>query len=122
MILNHVSIGTSNIVQAIRFYDLVLSTLSIQRSHYIENVAAAYGEKFEFWIQFPFKGKASMGNGSHIAFNAPNRESVDKFHQTALEHGGVCEGEPGLRPEYDENYYAAFIRDLDGNKIEAVSK
>lgn len=121
MILNHVSIGASDVVAAVSFYDSVLSTLSITRSHYIENVAAAYGENFEFWVGSPCEGKATSSNGSHIAFNAPDMAAVDQFYTTAIALGASCEGKPGLRPEYGDNYYAAFVRDLDGNKIEAVS-
>ncbi|MGC9404363.1 VOC family protein [Vibrio genomosp. F10 str. 9ZC157] len=121
MILNHVSVGAKDVVTAVKFYDAVLSTLAIKRTHYIENVAAAYGESFEFWVGCPCEGKATSSNGSHLAFNAPNKESVDRFYATAIELGGTCEGKPGLRPEYGDAYYAAFVRDLDGNKIEAVS-
>ncbi|MEG3696643.1 VOC family protein [Vibrio coralliirubri] len=120
MILNHISIGTSDVVRAVKFYDSVLSILSIKRTHYIENIAAAYGENFEFWVGSPCKGKATPSNGLHIAFNAPSKESVEQFYTTAIKLGGICEGKPGFRPEYGETYYAAFIRDLDGNKIEAV--
>ncbi|MCK6264711.1 VOC family protein [Vibrio sp. ZSDE26] len=121
MILNHVSVGTSDIVLAVKFYDAVMSTLSIKRTHYIESIAAAYGENFEFWVGSPYEGKATSSNGSHVAFNALSQESVDQFYATAIELGGSCEGKPGLRPEYGATYYAAFVRDLDGNKIEAVS-
>ncbi|MFB1095398.1 VOC family protein [Vibrio diabolicus] len=120
MILNHVSVGVSNVASAVGFYDSILSALSIKRSHYIENVAAAYGENFEFWVGCPYENIASSGNGTHIAFNAPNQEAVDQFYATALELGGSCSGKPGLRPEYGETYYAAFVRDVDGNKLEAV--
>ncbi|MGL1014348.1 VOC family protein [Vibrio vulnificus] len=120
MILNHVSVGVSNVPSAVVFYDSVLSALSIKRAHYIENVAAAYGENFEFWVGCPCENAASSGNGTHIAFNAPNKEAVDQFYATALELGGECAGKPGLRPECGETYYAAFVRDVDGNKIEAV--
>lgn len=121
MILNHVSVGASDVAAAIKFYDSLLSTLSIKRAHCIENVAAAYGESFEFWVGCPCEGEATPSNGSHIAFNAPSKEAVDQFYATAIELGGSSEGEPGFRPEYGETYYAAFVRDLDGNKIEAVS-
>ncbi|ENM5760355.1 VOC family protein [Vibrio mimicus] len=121
MILNHVSVGTSDVVSAVKFYDAVLSTLSIQRSYYTENIGAAYGETFEFWVVRPCENAPSIGNGSHVAFNAPNQAAVDKFYLTAIEQGGSCAGKPGMRPEYSETYYAAFVRDLDGNKIEAVS-
>ncbi|SUP24205.1 lactoylglutathione lyase [Vibrio parahaemolyticus] len=79
MILNHVSVGVSNVTSAVVFYDSVLSALSIKRSHYIENVAAAYGENFEFWVGCPCENVASSGNGTHIAFNAPNQDAVDQF-------------------------------------------
>ena len=120
MILNHVSVGVSNVASSVGFYDSVLATLSIERSHYIENIAAAYGENFEFWVGCPFENSPSSGNGTHIAFNAPNIDAVDRFYETALEFGGTCAGMPGLRLDYGENYYAAFVRDVDGNKIEAV--
>ncbi|ASG01803.1 VOC family protein [Vibrio anguillarum] len=120
MIINHVSIGVSNVASAIFFYDAVLSTLSIKRSHYIENIAIAYGENFEFWVGCPCENVASSGNGTHIAFNAPSQDAVDHFYATAVELGGLCAGKPGLRPEYGETYYAAYILDADGNKIEAV--
>ncbi len=120
MILNHVSVGTKNVISAVKFYDAVLATLAISRSHYIEGIAAAYGEQFEFWVGCPCENRASMGNGSHVAFNAQNKEAVDQFYAVAIEQGGRCEGKPGLRPEYGDTYYAAYVRDLDGNKIEAV--
>ncbi|EJG1188114.1 VOC family protein [Vibrio parahaemolyticus] len=120
MILNHVSVGVSNVPSAVEFYDSVLSVLSIKRSHYIENVAAAYGDKFEFWVGCPCENGVSSGNGTHIAFNAPSQDAVDHFYATALELGGSCAGKPGLRPKYGDTYYAAFVRDVDGNKLEAV--
>ncbi|WCP68375.1 VOC family protein [Vibrio tubiashii] len=120
MLLNHVSVGTSNVKLAVEFYDKVFATLGIKRAHYIEDVAAAYGENFEFWVGLPSENRANAGNGTHIAFNAPDQVSVDEFYRVALAQGASCEGQPGLRPEYGESYYAAFVRDLDGNKIEAV--
>ncbi|HIF9266823.1 VOC family protein [Photobacterium damselae] len=120
MIINHVSVGTSDITAAVKFYDAVLAVLSIERSHYIENIAAAYGDNYEFWVGYPYSGNHGAGNGTHIAFNSSSKESVERFHQTAIELGATCCGKPGVRPEYGENYYAAYVLDLDGNKIEAV--
>ena len=60
-------------------------------------------------------------SGQHVALRAPSPEMVDAFHAAALAHGGVSDGEPGLRPQHGEGYYAAFIRDPDGNRIEAVT-
>ncbi|GAB3524245.1 VOC family protein [Photobacterium alginatilyticum] len=121
MIINHVSVGTNDISAAIRFYDAVFATLGIQRSHVIDGVAASYGESFEFWVGSPCHDKPTSGNGSHFAFTAPTTQSVDEFYQVALKQGGRCGGKPGLRPQYGKSYYAAYIYDLDGNKIEAVS-
>ncbi|KGY12630.1 glyoxalase [Vibrio tubiashii] len=120
MLLNHVSVGTSNVKLAVEFYDKVFATLGVKRAHYIEDIAASYGDNFEFWVGLPTENKATAGNGTHIAFNAPSQLAVDEFYRVAIDQGGVCEGKPGPRPEYGETYYAAFVRDLDGNKIEAV--
>jgi catechol 2,3-dioxygenase-like lactoylglutathione lyase family enzyme len=74
-----------------------------------------------FSLEQPADGKpASAGNGAHVAFIAESRAQVDEFHRAALAHGGSDAGPPGLRPEYDANYYGAFVRDPDGNKVEAV--
>ncbi|WP_237063592.1 VOC family protein [Microbulbifer zhoushanensis] len=121
MILSHVSLGVDDVTASVQFYDAVLAPLSIRRSHYEAGVAASYGDGLEFWVGIPCEGRPSAGNGVHVAFNAPNRDSVDAFYRIGLEQGGRCAGRPGLRPEYSDSYYAAFILDLDGNKIEAVA-
>lgn len=121
-ILSHVSLGTRDMPRAKAFYDAVLATLGIQCLMAWEG-GAGYGRKFpEFWIQLPHdRGAASVGNGVHVCFNAVSREEVNAFHAAALAAGGTDDGAPGLRTEYTPNYYAAFVRDLDGNKIEAVA-
>jgi catechol 2,3-dioxygenase-like lactoylglutathione lyase family enzyme len=65
--------------------------------------------------------RATPGNGVHIAFLAPDRETVRRFYEAALANGGADEGAPGIRENYNANYYGAFVRDLDANKIEAVT-
>ncbi len=119
-ILSHVSVGVTDIPRARRFYDGVLATLRVRML--VEFEGAGYGVDFpEFWIGHPHDGAPmSAGNGTHICFNANSKDEVDAFHARALELGGHDEGQPGLRPEYLPNYYAAFVRDPDGNKIEAV--
>ncbi len=73
----------------------------------------------EFWIGAAENGApASVGNGTHVAFLAPDRATVDAFHAAALANGGQCAGPPGERP-YAPGYDAAFVRDPDGNKVEA---
>jgi catechol 2,3-dioxygenase-like lactoylglutathione lyase family enzyme len=120
-VISHVSVGTSDYLRAKAFYDGVLATLGCKcLGDY--GGAGGWGVEFpEFWVGLPHDGgKAAAGNGTHICFNAASKEQVDAFHAKALELGGKDEGKPGLRPEYMPNYYAAFARDLDGNKIEAV--
>ncbi|GLQ72851.1 VOC family protein [Vibrio penaeicida] len=120
MIINHVSVGASNVEKSAAFYDKVLATLGISRSHTIEGEAISYGTNFEFWVGCICGKHSISGTGTHIAFNAPTEESVKAFHAVAIENGGLCAGEPGPRPEYGDAYYAAYVHDLDGNKIEAV--
>jgi catechol 2,3-dioxygenase-like lactoylglutathione lyase family enzyme len=120
-IISHISIGTNNFDRAVAFYDKVLSTLGCKQimSH---PGAVAYGKEFpEFWVQTPYNGEpATVGNGSHIGFIANTKEAVHAFHEVALSLGGKDDGAPGPRPDYGEAYYGCFIKDLDGNKIEAT--
>lgn len=119
-ILSHVSIGTNSFERAIAFYDRILSTLGCRRM--MEHPGAvAYGKKYpEFWVQIPINGQpASIGNGTHIGFIAPTKESVQAFYEAALAAGGTDDGAPGSRPDYGEPYYGCFVRDPDGHKVEA---
>ena len=120
-VLSHVSLGTNDYARAKAFYDAVLGTLQIRCVMDFEG-GAGYGRKFpEFWIQRPFDNNAaSVGNGVHISFLANSIEEVKAFHEKALQLGGRDDGPPGYRKEYSDDYYAAFVRDLDGNKIEAM--
>jgi catechol 2,3-dioxygenase-like lactoylglutathione lyase family enzyme len=120
-VLSHVSLGTNDYPTAKVFYDAVLATLQIKCVMDFPG-GAGYGRKFpEFWIQAPYDGKtASVGNGVHVSFLANSVEEVKAFHAKALALGGKDDGAPGYRKEYDDKYYAAFVRDLDGNKIEAM--
>jgi catechol 2,3-dioxygenase-like lactoylglutathione lyase family enzyme len=120
-VISHVSLGTNDYPRAKAFYDAVLATLQIGCVMDFPG-GAGYGRAFpEFWIQSPHDGgRASVGNGVHISFLANTINEVEAFHAKALQLGGKDEGAPGYRPEYTPRYYAAFVRDLDGNKIEAM--
>jgi len=120
-ILSHVSLGTNRFDEAAVFYDAVMTAIGAKR-HCSFPGAIAYGRQFpEFWVQVAFDGKPStVGNGTHIAFFAYSKEQVDAFHAAALSAGGTDDGAPGPRPDYGPQYYGAFVRDLDGNKIEAT--
>jgi len=120
-ILSHVSIGTNQFEQAVKFYDAVMPTLGCRKLEAYPDVVA-YGKEYpEFWVQTPFDGQpASVGNGYHIGFFASSQAMVDAFYQAAIAAGAIGEGEPGPRPDYGEPYYGCFVRDLDGHKIEAT--
>lgn len=121
--IDHVSVGTNDIVRARIFYDAVLDRLGLRLINSSAH-SADYGvSAILFSVETPHDGKhASVGNGSHVAFLAGDRDVVDAFHDIALAHGGSDAGPPGLRPEYDVHYYGAFVFDPDGNKIEAVTR
>ncbi|TRX53878.1 VOC family protein [Thalassomonas sp. M1454] len=116
----HLSIGTNNLPQAIKFYDKVLATLNIERVTNHEQ-AVAYGKGYPtFWLQIPFDQQpATIANGSHIGFMATNKEQVNDFYRVAIAAGASCNGKPGPRAEYGEPYYGCFVIDPEGHKIEA---
>jgi catechol 2,3-dioxygenase-like lactoylglutathione lyase family enzyme len=120
--LHHVSPGTSDMNRARAFYDPVMTELGLRRTLNIEK-AIGYGAGMTvFSLNTPADGEqATIGNGTHIAFEVEKRAAVDAFYQAALANGGTSDGAPGLRPEYDAHYYSAFVRDPDGNKIEALT-
>jgi catechol 2,3-dioxygenase-like lactoylglutathione lyase family enzyme len=120
--IHHVSLGTNHVGRSRAFYDPVLALLGL-RLIKADDSSADYGTgDVMFSLETPVDGRpASPGNGVHVAFIARDRAMVQEFYETGLAHGGTSDGEPGLRPEYDANYYGAFLRDPDGNKVEAVT-
>ena len=121
---SHITVGTNDLARAGIFYDAVLGILGHTRS-FEKETFISYGERSgpRFFVMNPFDGNAaSTGTGVHAAFVAATRADVDAFHAAALAAGGTDEGAPGLRPHYHEDYYAAYVRDPDGNKIQAVCR
>ena len=119
--LSHVSLGTDDFDRAVAFYDRVLAPLGIRRVDGFPG-GAGWGRRWpEFWVQLPIDGRpAAVGNGTHVAFLAPDRAAVEAFHRAGIEAGARCDGPPGVRPQYSQHYFAAFLRDPDGHKIEAM--
>ena len=118
--IDHVSIGVRDIATAKRFYDAALQPLGYECLSQSDG-SLGYGRGVvEYWIstvQHPIT--ADPGSGLHFCFSAPTRKSVDSFHAAALKAGGRDNGSPGIRAEYDANYYAAFVVDPDGYRLEA---
>lgn len=120
--LDHVSIEVRDLVKSARFYDAVLGAIGHRRI--IERATTiGYGKSYpEFWLNERRNMTAVVpDSGLHVCLRAPSAEAVQAFHAAALAGGGLSDGPAGLRPEYTAGYYAAFIRDPDGNRIEAVT-
>jgi len=119
---SHITLGTNDLDRARRFYEPVMATLDITQPFKLP-ATLVFGDLagLKLFIVSPFAGgTATPGNGPHTAFLAADRAAVDAFHAAALAHGGTDEGAPGLRPQYHANYYGAYVRDPDGNKLQAV--
>jgi catechol 2,3-dioxygenase-like lactoylglutathione lyase family enzyme len=122
---SYVCLGTNDISRARAFYDAVLAPLGHARIESSDNAtSSAWGIDDpgpHLWVTAPFDGApAGAGNGTMVSFLAPSRATVDAFHAAALAHGGRDEGGPGLRPQYGPGFYAGYVRDPDGNKLNAV--
>ena len=120
---SHVTFGTNDMNRAESFYDAVMAALGHPVMFKLPGTTLAYGTPTgpKLFILNPFdQQEARPGNGVHAAFKVETRAAVDTFHAAALAHGGTDEGAPGLRPHYHPNYYGAYVRDPDGNKIQAV--
>jgi len=118
----YLTVGTNDLTRAGAFYDVVLGEMGHSRLYEAEN-ELCYGTRSEdmrLWVVRPFDDRpATVGNGSMVALSAESRAVVDQCHAKGLAHGGTDEGAPGLRP-YADNFYAAYLRDPDGNKLSIV--
>ena len=120
--LHHLSFAVMDLARSAAFYDAALSALGYVRV-WADSTAVGYGFSGgddKFAIKLRPRNETVPGEGFHVAFAAPSRESVARFHAAALRHGGQDNGVPELCPEYGEHYYAAFVIDPDGYRIEAV--
>lgn len=116
--LDHVTLGVSDIGRSKASYDRALLPLGIERLYAEGADFAGYGrpDKAFFWIG----QRPSASGAAHVALAVADRDTVDRFHAVALEAGGRDNGPPGLRPHYHPSYYGAFVLDPDGHNIEAV--
>jgi catechol 2,3-dioxygenase-like lactoylglutathione lyase family enzyme len=119
-VIDHVSVAVRDIAAATRFYETLLATIGISKLE-IRPATVGFGKKYpQFWINLRTEA-AIAPSGAHVCFRAGTTDMVDAFHGAALVAGGASDGAPGLRPQHGEGYYATFVRDLDGNRIEAVT-
>jgi catechol 2,3-dioxygenase-like lactoylglutathione lyase family enzyme len=120
--LHHASFAVADLARSANFYDATLPLLGYVRV-WADETAVGYGPpggSDSFAIKLRPRQPVVPGEGFHIAFAAPSRHAVADFYKAALEHGGKDNGGSGLHPEYGSHYYAAFVFDPDGYRIEAV--
>lgn len=123
--IGYVTLGAGDHGAAQAFYDAVLAPLGLKRQHEFEGWTG-YGREGDqsgqsVWICKPFDGQpATAGNGVMLGFYAETPEVVDAFYAAAMANGGTDEGAPGMRPHYGDGWYAAYVRDPQGNKLACV--
>ncbi len=121
--LDHVSLGVTNLEASRRFYDAALAPLGLVRILDFEGRGSDYGAMAApLGVELTITHEASVAPsaGAHVCFRAPSRDAVREFHAAALAAGGRDDGAPELRPRYHADYFAAFVFDPDGHRVEAV--
>jgi catechol 2,3-dioxygenase-like lactoylglutathione lyase family enzyme len=120
----YTTLGVSDLDRSAAFYDALFATLGYPRTQESEEFPSwgpGYDGGVSFAICRPFDGQPpSAGNGAMVALRAASEAEVIAFHAAALAHGGSCEGPPGVRPHYAPSFFAAYVRDPDGNKLACV--
>jgi len=121
--IGYVTLGTNDLDKAVKFYDELLGSIGIGRFMEIEGYFVAWSASPgspALSVTKPYNGEpATVGNGVMVALFMPDRATVDKFYAKAIELGGTDEGPPGPRGDAPDGFYAAYFRDLDGNKLNA---
>jgi catechol 2,3-dioxygenase-like lactoylglutathione lyase family enzyme len=122
--IDHVSLGVRDLERSRRFYDAILRPLGIVRIVDFQQRGSDYGAMAgSLGVEFTITAESidsKPSRGTHVCFRAPDRAAVEAFHTAALRSGGRSDGAPGLRPEYHPDYFAAFVLDPDGHRVEAV--
>jgi catechol 2,3-dioxygenase-like lactoylglutathione lyase family enzyme len=120
--IDHISIAVRDLDRSARFYQGVLAAIGYEKL-VVRPRTIGFGKAYpEFWLNLrATMGAVEVDGGAHVALRVRTIELVDAFHAAGLAAGGTSDGAPGLRPQHGEGYYAAFVRDPDGNRIEAVT-
>ena len=121
--IDHISIAVRDLARAEAFYTALLAPLGMAKLREWPGAAIGFGKKYpEFWInRRAAMDRVAEDSGVHICLRAPDMQAVDTFHAAGVKSGGASDGVPGTRKQYHEGYYAAFVSDPDGNRIEAVT-
>ena len=130
----YICLGSNDLERSIKFYDAALAPLGLERCNTDGEpdwdgwagwgtYEAGGARELALWVCCPFNAQAATaGNGTMVALRAKTWLEVEGFYKAALENGGQPEGAPGLRPQYNADFYAAYVYDPDGNKIAAVCR
>ena len=120
--IDHISLAVRDLERSARFYQAVLGAIGYEKL-VVRPRTIGFGKRYpEFWLNLRATlTPVDAESGAHAALRVRTTELVDAFHAAALAAGGSSDGAPGLRPQHGEGYYAAFIRDPDGNRVEAVT-
>ncbi len=120
--IDHISVGVTDLERSAGFYEATLAPLGLARL-VVRPATIGFGKAYpEFWINLRTGiARITPESGVHICLRARSTDEVDAFHAAAVNAGGVSDGAPGLRPHDRVRYYAAFVLDPDGNRIEAVT-
>jgi catechol 2,3-dioxygenase-like lactoylglutathione lyase family enzyme len=133
-VFTYLCLGTNDLARAAKFYDATMTTLGLTRIASPDEAEwqgwlgwGTYDDhgakEIALWIGQPFNNEAAApGNGVMVALKTSSWKQVEAFHAAALANGGTSEGEPGLRPQYNPDFYAAYVRDPDGNKLAVVCR
>jgi catechol 2,3-dioxygenase-like lactoylglutathione lyase family enzyme len=119
-VIDHVGFEVSDLGRATRFYDAVMYALGARRMFESEH-AVAYGVNSPL-VWFVIRGRPPAPGYGHLALTASGKAAVDAAHKSGLANGGKDDGPPGRRPQYGGGYYAAYLRDPDGLRVEVVSR
>jgi catechol 2,3-dioxygenase-like lactoylglutathione lyase family enzyme len=120
--IDHISIAVRDLEGCGRFYETVLAAIGYTKL-VVRPTTIGFGKKYpDFWLnERRNMTPVDPDSGTHFALRASSTEAVQAFHTAAIAAGGTSDGAPGQRPEYTAGYYAAFVRDPEGNKIEVVT-
>ncbi|RCS23427.1 VOC family protein [Phyllobacterium salinisoli] len=123
--IGYTMVGTNDLERSLAFYDPIMEAMGLDPC-WRDHLSASWGRKDDetvprFFTGYPFDGKAAnVGNGVMTAFQLENATIIDRLYELAMKNGGSGEGRPGFRPQYAEDFYAAYVRDPDGNKLAFV--